>query len=153
MLLRLRSVCVPVYCISWSFSFCSCLQVEVQRKEQRWRTGGWSRNKWRLIQWWGQQPCHCRFTSGTPPFFLTKWSHGRIGVSHASSVATQSLFYPSFPQNKLLSSLCLSTYLSSLWLLIQIICTHFVLTSINISPHLMHLLWVLPPHLLCLLVE
>lgn len=44
------------------------------------------------------------------PLLLAEWSHGRIGVSHASSAPTQSLFYPSFPQNKP-SPLCVPSYI------------------------------------------
>lgn len=43
------------------------------------------------------------------PLLLAESSHGRIGVSHASSVATRSLFYPSFSKTN--SPLCIAPHI------------------------------------------
>lgn len=114
-----------------------------------------SRNKWRLIQWWGV--C-CWSSSSSPvtvglrldsPLLLAEWSHDRIGVSHASSVATPSLFYPSFPKTNSFPSV--SCLISISDLLLQIIRSYFFLPVTPLLISLMHLHLVLSP--LCLLGE
>lgn len=84
-----------------------------------------------------------RLDSPSPPSSREESLQNR--VSHASSVATRSLFYPSFPKTKSLFSLSLLISVVSLSdLLLQILSVLFLLTYFDIPPFLRHLLRVLP---------
>lgn len=131
---------------SFLFGACGSAEMEEEGEERGAGTSeGWFSGGAALLE--QQQPCHCRFTSGLP-HVLAERSHGRIGVSHASSAASRSSLYLSFPQTNKLSTLCVPSHiyhLSSWPLPSNRSFSHLSpSTSLNTPPHLMHLLWVLP---------